>query len=481
MSALLKLPDLSRLPDFVRHPLRPRYLAFLALMALAVLLGMFTPLFVQMMGEKPTKVLALPAAMVFGLMLAYDRRLTLLIIIVLRAGIEQALTVTQLNLAGIPLGVGGLLNGCVILIAAMLVIENPKAVPRRAFITWVPFLVLFIAELLPSPARGEGMRQCLQLLSYYAMFISGFYFGRTPEEFRRTIKLIVWSSAIPALYAVYDLVFNFSAGYRMRSTFGHPNVLAVYMTVVISLTFYLLQTLAKETPRWRRALLAGYLFFLIGMLLMTKTRSAWAATAVGFALYGLIFNRRYLVYMLLTGIVALFLPGVGDRLLDLTQGNEVGTYANLNSFSWRVYLWECALAWMEPLRYFTGYGLQSFKHNSLGFFPFAGGVNWLAHSVYVQLIFELGVGGLAAFLWLHWSVIKGLFPLYKVDRLAMFSLILLVCNFLICAVSDNMFDYLVYNWYWWFAVGVGSALAQTALPAVQAPDARSKVPQRRYR
>ena len=298
MSALLKLPDLSRLPDFVRHPLRPRYLAFVGLMALAVLLGMFTPVLVQIMGNKPTKLLALPAAMIFGLMLAYDRKLSLLIIIVFRAGIEQALTATQLSLGGIPLGVGGLLNGCVIMIAVMLVIEQPKMVPRRAFLIWMPFLLMFVVQLLPSPSVGEGVRQILQVLSYYAIFISGFYFGRTPAEFRRMIKLVVWSSAIPALYAVYHVAFNFSSEYRLRSTFGHPNVLAVYMTVVISMAFYLLQTMEKNAAGWRRVGLACYIFVLIGMLLLTKTRSAWAATAVGFALYGVIFNRRYLVYMI---------------------------------------------------------------------------------------------------------------------------------------------------------------------------------------
>ena len=36
-------------------------------------------------------------------------------------------------------------------------------------------------------------------------------------------------------------------------------------------------------------------------------------------------------------------PSVRDRLLDLGQGNEVGRYAELNSFAWRQLLWKTAM------------------------------------------------------------------------------------------------------------------------------------------
>lgn len=458
MSAL-KMPDLSRLPDFVRHPFRSRYLVVMGLMLAAAMLGVITPLYVLVMGEKLSKVMALPAAMLFGLLLIYDRKLTLMVIILLRAGAEKALMLTSLTMGGIPLGVGGLLNGCVIMIAAMLVFERRDVVPRIALLMWVPFLLILTVQIIPSPSPGEAVRQTLALVSYYAIFIAGFFCGGSREQFRNAIKLVVASSLIPVMYGLVELAMNFSSEFRMYSTFSHPNVLAFYLTVVISLTFYLIQSMPKEAPGWQRLAMAAYLFLLIGTLLMTKTRSAWGATAICFALYGVLFDRRYLVYMALGGVVALLLPGVGDRLLDLTQGNEVVTYANLNSFAWRVFLWQTALDWMSPLSYFLGNGLQSFKFNSINFFPFAAGVNWQAHSVYVQLLFEMGAVGLATYLWLSWRALKGLWPLIRIDRLAAFSLIMLVFNFLVCAVSDNMFDYLVYNWYWWFAVGAGSAWA----------------------
>jgi O-antigen ligase len=107
-----------------------------------------------------------------------------------------------------------------------------------------------------------------------------------------------------------------------------------------------------------------------------------------------------------------------------------------------------------------GNGFQSFKEYSPMFFPLSGKTNFGAHSVYVQVLFELGIAGLLAFCWLYFRVLKELTRLVKIDALAAFSLIVLVVNFLICCYSDNMLDYLVYAWYLWFAVGAGCALVR---------------------
>jgi hypothetical protein len=463
------------MPDFIRHPFRPMYLGMMALILIAGVLGMAMPVYVAMMDEKVSKLLALPVMLVFGLLLMYDRKLSLVVILFFRAGIETVLDLTKFSLGGFPIGIGGLLNATVIMIAIMLVFEQPKVVPRRAFVQWAPFIVLTFLGMIQAPDRSDGIRLALSLVSYFAMFISGFYFGRSRAEFRSAIKLIVWSSAIPALYSFVDVALHHNPTFRLASTFAHPNVLAFYLNVIISLTFYLLQTMPANTHVSRRLMLTGYLFLLLGMLLLTKTRSAWAATAIGFIFYGLIFDRRYLIYIVVGGALALCLPGVGDRLLDLTQGNEIKTYATLNSFSWRVFLWQSALQWMSPISYVVGNGLLSFKHFSIGFFPQASGINWNAHSVFVQLLFELGALGLVSYLWLSWRSIRGLWSLLKIDRLATFSLILLVLNFLVCAFSDNMFDYLTYDWYWWFGVGAGCSLAIHAVTTPQVSAVVSEV------
>ena len=92
----------------------------------------------------------------------------------------------------------------------------------------------------------------------------------------------------------------------------------------------------------------------------------------------------------------------------------------------------------------------------------------------MQLLFELGVFGLVAFFWLAGSMMRQLWALLKLDRLAGYTLLVLVANLLVCSFSDNMFYYLSYNWYLWFAVGAGCAVCAHNAPA--APPAPVRFP-----
>lgn len=467
MVALLKKPALQslKMPDFLRNPFRAVYVMVALAICVAVLLGAATPILVDLMGGSIPKLMALPAAMVFGLLLIYDRKLTLLLIVVLRAGADNALEFTRFSLGGYMVGIGGVINGIVILLAILLIFERPKDMPQRAYMAWVPYLLITAAGVVHSPFASESVRLFLQQLSYFSLFIGGYYCVRDQADFRFCLKLVVWSSLIPVLYSFVDIALNFHGEFRLKSTFAHPNIMAFYLTVTITVAFYLLKTMAPKGNLGARSGLVAYLLLMLMLLLLTKTRSAWLATAIGFAVYALIFDRRFLFYMVGMGVMALFIPGVGDRILDLGQGNEVATYATLNSFAWRVYLWQSALAWMSPINYVWGQGLQTFYENSMIFFPLAGTTKWGAHSVYMQLLFELGAIGLLAFVWQAFSVIKQLLSLVKIDKLAAFSLILILVNFLICSISDNMFYYLSYNWYLWFVIGAGCALGRSAVVA----------------
>ncbi|USX19314.1 O-antigen ligase family protein [Oxalobacteraceae bacterium OTU3REALA1] len=457
--------------DIVRHPFRPVYLVGALLLGVALLLGAATPILVDLMGGKPGKLVALPAAILFGLLIIYDRKLTLLMIIALRASGDNVLELTRFSVGGYAIGVGGVINAIVILLAMLLVFEKPNLVPRRGYMAWLPLLLVTMLGMFTAPEKGEAARLFLSQVSYFAIFIGGYYCVRTPQDFRFCMKLMLWSSAIPVLYSLFVLAslgLHVGGEFRLRGTFNHPNVMAFYLTVIIAVAFYLFKTLPAKTRTRVRVGMVFYMFVLLALLMLTKTRSAWTATALAFGLYALIFERRYLLYMGGLGAVALLIPGVGDRLADLGQGNQVTLYSNLNSFAWRVYLWESAIAWMTPLSFVVGNGLQSFMKYSIVFFPLAGKINWGAHSVYVQLLFELGVIGLVTFAWMCYSLLSQLAQVRKVDKLASYTLVVVLINLMVCAFSDNMFYYLSYNWYLWFAIGAGCALYRVAPAAAPA-------------
>lgn len=71
-----------------------------------------------------------------------------------------------------------------------------------------------------------------------------------------------------------------------------------------------------------------------------------------FTIYALIYERKYLIYILMAPIVGFMIPEVRDRFMDLAQGNEVVNYSKLNSYAWRKLMWESGLNFMDISHYF---------------------------------------------------------------------------------------------------------------------------------
>jgi O-antigen ligase len=342
------------------------------------------------------------------------------------------------------------------------VAEKPALLPKKMFMPWLPFLLLGLCGVALAPATGDAVRLYLAQVSYCAVFVSAFYVVRTPADFKRCVHIVLYSSVLPLLYALADIALHGGVigpnGARLQSTFAHPNIFAFYLTLVVALGFYVLKSDTYALSGRQRAGLGAYLLLLMAMLALTQTRSAWIACGALFLGYGLLFERRYLLYMLVVPLLVLAIPDVRDRVLDLGAGNEVKLYAKLNSFAWRLYIWESGLAWMRPSRYLLGYGIDAFQFYSPTFFPLAGKTHFGAHNLYLQWLFELGALGLLACLWLFGRLLWTLKRLLPFNRLAGFVLIALLLQYMIVSASDNMAAYLAFNWYFWFVLGAGCAL-----------------------
>ena len=442
-------------------PLR-RHPGALLVALFAILTGLAIPAFVGAVDGSPARAMALPALLLLGMLFLYSRLLLLMAILLLRASGDVFFDTTRLALGSMQIGVGGLVNAFVILIALLLVAEKPGLLPRKMFMFWLPFLLLGFCGVLLAPSHGDAARLYLAQVSYCAVFVSAFYVVRTPEDFKRCVRIVLYSSVLPLLYGLVHIALHGGVtgpnGARLQSTFAHPNIYAFYLTLVIALGFYVLKSATYTLSGSQRFGLTAYLLLLLAMLALTQTRSAWIACFGLFFAYGLLFERRYLLYLLLIPVLALAIPDVRERVLELGTGNEVRQYAKLNSFAWRQYIWESGLGWMRPSHYLQGYGVDAFAFYSPTFFPLAGKTHFGAHNLYVQWLFELGALGLLAFLWLFARLLSVLRQVLAADRLGGFVLIALVLQYLVMSASDNMAAYLAFNWYFWFVIGAGCAL-----------------------
>jgi O-antigen ligase len=433
-------------------------IVFAAILA-ALFIGLFSVIFVAVFGEKLSLILALPAVMIIGLLFAFDRYLLFMLILLFRPALDPILDQTKIG----GFGVGGVLNALVIFIAAIAFFQKDFKLRAMVLKTWAPFMFVLLLAVSYAPEFTPAIKLYLSLLSNAAIFTLAIALVKTQADYGRWMRIVLLSSLIPVFYGFIDYAhggrFYADAGMRVASTFSHPNILAFYLMMMISLGFYVIKSKINYVSPTIKRLLPIYIIIMIALLLFTKTRSAWVATFAFFILYGLLYERKYLVLVMVTPLIALFIPDIRDRIIDLTQGNQIVTYGTLNSYAWRQYIWESGLNWMQPSHYFLGYGVEAFKHYSLIFFPLAGKIQWGAHSVYVQLIFDTGVIGLLTFIWLYGSLAFRLAQFYKTNKLMIFSAVVLIWQYTMIAYSDNMLAYLAFNWYFWFVLGATYSLA----------------------
>lgn len=444
---------------WLRHPPgMPAWTGF-GIVVLCLFIGAAIPVFADVVGDHPGRLVALPALLLLGVLLVYDYKKLFILIILLRSVGDKVLESTQFGVGETRMGIGGLINLMVIMIACMMVLNKPQVFPVRLARYWVPVLLMMGIGVVTSHETGGALKVYLGMLSYFAIFIIAVYMVRSHDDFNQAIRLVLWSSLMPTLYSFVDVALHVGdSNFRLESTFAHPNILAFYLTLMLVLCLYMLKSPLYKIRPTGRVVLCCYVPVLLGQLLLTQTRSAWMACFVIFVLYAMLFERKYLLYLLLLPLAVVFIPSVHDRLMDLGEGNELVRNAPLNSFAWRVVLWKSAIAWMEPLRLVHGYGLDSFGSFAATFFPMDRSVRWDAHNVYVQFLFEMGVLGLLCYLWLYARVLWTIRAFARIDRVSGFLLLAIVVQYLIVSFSDNMFRYLVFNWYFWFVVGGACAL-----------------------
>src|SRR6516162_4954269 len=397
----------------------------------------------------------------FGMAFAIGMRRAVLAVVLVRSSCDPLFGLTQADGGG--MGLGAAVNALVIFLALLFCLESPVLI-SSAILPWTGFLMAGLASVISSPEPFmKAFRAFLVITSYAAVFALPFALIRSREGALRCLTVVMCSSIIPIAYAFVELASGSAEradGIRVSSTFNHPNIFAFYLVGLLALTLFLLRSslvsLSQRIGRW----LVLYLPIIVILLLLTGTRSAWICGAIILIVYASIVDKRYLLCLPLVPFI-IYLPNVAERLSDLQTGNLDYGYAQLNSYEWRKILWQSALDWLmeNPSEYLVlGYGLGSFEHYQPLFFPRGEGVG--AHNALLQIFFEMGILGVLGVLWLFVSLFAKLKVGYSFDKAGAMIMMTLALVYLVASYSDNMLDYLVFQWYFWFIMGVVCAWYQ---------------------
>ena len=446
-------------------------------------MGIVSIVYGDWVGDELSRLIIAPVALCCMTLFLANKTGLFLLLMIIRAPLDQVFESIRLG----PMSAGALLNVFMLLIASFLIVDNFGGTARKNLLSqtpmqvsvpvpmwlpmWLPIIFALLLAAASAPEPIQGARTFLAFLTNLAVFIVPFHLEQRQKNLQFAIKLILLSSVIPAIYAFIDLAqggYVSPEGLRISSTFFHPNIFAFYLVLVVLLGFYLLKTQLTKLSPLQRFLLAGYILVLLFELALTKTRSAWAACLSSFIFYGVMFERRYLAYIGCVVLFALLIPEINERLHDLNSARVYWNYGQVqNSYEWRKVLWQSAFDWMKVSYLPVGYGLGSFAFHTTEFFPLAGRVQRGAHNVYIQLIFEAGLFGLLSFGWLFARLLAFIHQGMRADRLGKTMLSGVACAYLLVCYSDNMLDYLAFNWYFWFLLGTACACIADQPPSLR--------------
>lgn len=423
---------------------------------LAFVLGVATILIGERSSGSVTSVLFLPGALILLFSFVLAGRHLNDIILVSRASLDLLLNYTRVSSGG--LGLGGAINLIVILAASRLLFQK-DARYRQGFVVWIPFLIIAALSMIQTPDKLGALKAMIALLTSFAAFVTGRSLVIAGEH-SRLVSLIMIGSAISFMLSLSFMavgrgyITETDGGIRFSGIFGHSNILAFFCVINSALALYVIEANIYSSPI-KIVLLRSHLLIAILLLIATRTRSAWASELVLFLGYAFFFKRRYFVYLGVVMAIALCIPEVQERVFGIfsTDGYRSGAVAN--SYEWRLLLWHDALHSLSILDYFFGRGLAAFFYYSSNFFTLAGGLSWGAHSIFVQLIYEVGLIGLAAF-----SMILLRFAYIFLASLRVGAQkndaaigLFLVSMYIFVGYSDNMFNYVVFNYYFFALLG----------------------------
>jgi hypothetical protein len=274
-------------------------------------------------------------------------------------------------------------------------------------------------------AAGSLVRVALFGIPVYVFFYAAYGPGRDGTG---GLRYLYWAAVVSALFACVDFYFQFPApaGYgaqfvwletgvyrRAQGVFYEASTLGNFCAFFLAMIGVAFTRARAEAPVSRKGLIAGGAVFLAALVL-SYSRASLVNVLVASAVLAWR-NRRRVRWgrvAAVVGAAALLLwrifPAFAEVYwLRLSNSAEYFFTATEGVLSGRVSSWRTLAAWLaaNPWQAFFGIGYKTLPYtNSLGG-PVVGGPV-VADNMYLSLLVETGIAGLAAAIWLSVEILR---------------------------------------------------------------------------
>jgi putative inorganic carbon (HCO3(-)) transporter len=323
----------------------------------------------------------------------------------------------------------------------------------------LPFAAFFGAAVLSLIFSSHPLDSALEAVRIGTVVVIVITLGRvvTDRESVRLLVVAIFASAIVPIASALLQIARGGAGItaqgigRIHGTFLHPNPFAAYLSLLLILAAALFPHVDRI---WRWAL-AGLSLVCGVVLISTYARGAWIATFAGLLVVAFLQHRRLLWLIgAVILVVALFIPSVRLRLSDLSESRSTSG-APGNSLAWRIEYWEQTLELQDdPL---FGIGLREVELNEEA--------AKAPHNDFVRVYVEMGLVGLAIYLWLLGALFVHARRSYRraaagLPRGLAAAFLGSVTALVVLSIAANVVSQLVILWYFVAIVVAASAAAR---------------------
>ncbi len=334
-------------------------------------------------------------------------------------------------------------------------------------------LFLFFMRSWNISLAVEGMRIYLE---YLIWFFVGSNLLLSRRQFNALMKGIVAVAIIVAAVGVFQQIIGIETPEewvdkaeaaiqtRVFSIVVSPNVLGSLLIPFMMITAGQLLTTNKRLERW---LYLGALAIQAACMVFTYSRGAWLAFALSAVVFCFLYNPRLLILAAAAAFAAVkFVPGIGSRFSYLFSS----AYISSSQRGGRLALWQSAI---DKFKYDPVFGS--------GFGTFGGAVaarrvpgGYYVDNFYLKTLAESGIIGLAALIWLLFSLFRSGYSACKkikdsnlyIMGAAIFSGLLGIAAH---NAVENIFEVPMMTSYFWLLAGM-----LLALPAISNAEDKSR-------